>query len=250
VVPKKLAKANGGKPARVVPDVSLVGDPNTGMLVGQTQTFPDGTTKYSEYRLGGTSLSSPLMAGVMALADQQAGRHHGFANPALYAQYGTPAYRDTVAPDQPIAVVRNDYVNSVDVTDGIKTTLRTFHHPRASTPPRATTTSPASAARTGRGSSPRYRGGRPPATMADTGPRLGGPWPRGGRCWRWPPLSVRRRSRALVVHRAACGRRGPGRSWRRAARPPRVCGAARYSIIEERRAVAVAAEEAPARWRL
>jgi len=74
VVPKKLAKANGGKPARVVPDVSLVGDPNTGMLIGQTQTFPDGTTKYSEYRLGGTSLSSPLMAGVMALADQQAGR--------------------------------------------------------------------------------------------------------------------------------------------------------------------------------
>ncbi len=126
VVPKKLAKANGGKPARVVPDVSLVGDPQTGMLVGQTQTFPDGTTKYSEYRLGGTSLSSPLMAGVMALADQQAGHHHGFANPALYAQYGTSAYRDTVAPDQPIAVVRNDYVNSVDASDGTTTKLRTF----------------------------------------------------------------------------------------------------------------------------
>jgi subtilase family serine protease len=126
VVPKKLAKRNGGKPARVVPDVSLVGDPNTGMLIGQTQTFPDGTVKYSEYRLGGTSLSSPLMAGVMALADQHAGRHHGFANPALYAQYGTPAYRDTVAPDQPIAVVRNDFVNFVDDTDGVTTSLRTF----------------------------------------------------------------------------------------------------------------------------
>ena len=126
VVPKQLAKAHGGKPARVVPDVSLVGDPKTGMLVGQTQTFPDGTMKYSEYRIGGTSLASPLMAGVMALADQQAGRHHGFANPALYAQYGTPAYRDTVAPDQPIAVVRNDYLNSVDATGGIVTSLRTF----------------------------------------------------------------------------------------------------------------------------
>jgi subtilase family serine protease len=126
VVPTKLAKAQGGKPARVVPDVSLVGDPNTGMLVGQTQTFPDGTVKYSEYRIGGTSLSSPLMAGVMALADQQAGAPHGFANPALYAQYGTPAYRDTVAPDQPIAVVRNDYDNSVDDSDGITTSLRTF----------------------------------------------------------------------------------------------------------------------------
>jgi hypothetical protein len=31
-----------------------------------------------------------------------------------------------VAPDQPIAVVRNDYVNSVDASQGIKTTLRTF----------------------------------------------------------------------------------------------------------------------------
>jgi subtilase family serine protease len=125
VVPKKLAKAQGGKPARVVPDVSLVGDPNTGMLVGQTQTFPDGV-RYGEYRIGGTSLSSPLMAGVMALADQQAGMHHGFANPALYAQYGTPAYRDTVAPDQPIAVVRNDSVNGVDAGDRIATSLRTF----------------------------------------------------------------------------------------------------------------------------
>ena len=48
----------------------MVGDPNTGMLVGQTQTFPDGVVQYDEYRIGGTSLSSPLFAGVMALADQ------------------------------------------------------------------------------------------------------------------------------------------------------------------------------------
>ena len=51
----------------------MVGDPNTGFLVGQTQTFPEGVS-YDEYRIGGTSLSSPLFAGVMALADQQAGR--------------------------------------------------------------------------------------------------------------------------------------------------------------------------------
>ena len=126
VVPNQLAKANGGRPGRVVPDVSLVGDPQTGMLVGQTQTFPDGTVKYSEYRLGGTSLSSPLMAGVMALADQRAGRRHGFANPALYGRYGTSAFRDVVAPAAPIAVVRNDFVNSVDASQGTTTKLRTF----------------------------------------------------------------------------------------------------------------------------
>jgi subtilase family serine protease len=127
VVPKKLANANHGKGGgRVVPDVSLVGDPQTGMLVGQTQTFPDGTVKYSEYRLGGTSLSSPLMAGVMALADQRAGGRHGFANPALYGRYATTAYRDVVAPLAPIAVVRNDFVNTVDPSEGTTTKLRTF----------------------------------------------------------------------------------------------------------------------------
>src|SRR5690348_14702204 len=57
--------ASGG---RTIPDVSMVGDPNTGFLVGQTQTFSTGV-KYDEYRIGGTSLSSPLFAGLMAVAD-------------------------------------------------------------------------------------------------------------------------------------------------------------------------------------
>jgi subtilase family serine protease len=84
------------------------------------------TVRYSEYRLGGTSLSSPLMAGVMALADQRAGRRRGFANPALYGRYGTAACRDVVAPLAPIAVVRNDFVNGVDPSEWTTTKLRTF----------------------------------------------------------------------------------------------------------------------------
>ena len=63
VVPGSIATTYGGAAMRVVPDVSALGDPNTGMLVGQTQTFPDGSVKYSEFRIGGTSLSSPLLAG-------------------------------------------------------------------------------------------------------------------------------------------------------------------------------------------
>ena len=54
------------------------------MLVGQTQTFPEGV-HYDEYRIGGTSLSSPLFAGVVALSDDLFGYHHGFINPRLYA---------------------------------------------------------------------------------------------------------------------------------------------------------------------
>jgi len=125
VVPKALATRYSSTPARVVPDVSALGDPNTGMLVGQTQTFPDGTVKYDEYRIGGTSLASPLFAGIMAIADQAAGRPHGFANPALYKLYGSKALYDP-KPKTGVGVVRNDYVNSVDATDGITTTLRSI----------------------------------------------------------------------------------------------------------------------------
>ncbi len=123
VVPAALAQKYGGA-GRVVPDISMDGDPNSGMLVGETQTFPDGSVRYGEYRIGGTSLSSPLFAGYMAVADQRAGFHHGFVNPALYRLSGGDAIRDIRPSRVPIAVVRNDYVNGVDASAGVSTTLR------------------------------------------------------------------------------------------------------------------------------
>ena len=125
VVPARLANRFSSTAGRVVPDVSAIGDPNTGFLVGQTQTFPDKSVKYSEYRIGGTSLASPVFAGIMAIADQVSGRAHGFANPALYSLYGTKAYYDPQSL-QGVGVVRVDYVNSVDDKDGLRTTLRTL----------------------------------------------------------------------------------------------------------------------------
>jgi subtilase family serine protease len=124
VVPNALATAHGlrSQPMRVVPDVSMLGDPNTGFRVGQTQTFSDGAY-YDEYRIGGTSLSSPLMAGVMALAQQRAGAPIGFANPALYA-LGAAALHDVVQPATTQAVARVDYINSQDASGGLRTTLR------------------------------------------------------------------------------------------------------------------------------
>jgi subtilase family serine protease len=127
VVPNSIATSNGGTfKGRAVPDVGIVGDPNTGFLVGQTQTFPDGSVRYSEFRLGGTSLSSPLFAGIMALADQAAGHAHGFANPALYAKAGTSAYRDIVQPVNHLAVARVDFTNTVDPSAGYIYSLRTL----------------------------------------------------------------------------------------------------------------------------
>ena len=125
VVPTSLSDRYGGH-GRVVPDISMDGDPTTGLAVGQTQTFPNGKERYAEARYGGTSLSSPLLAGVMALADQQAGFAHGFANPALYALNGTVAYRDVLPPPTRIAAVRRDFVNGVNASKGTTLSLRTL----------------------------------------------------------------------------------------------------------------------------
>jgi subtilase family serine protease len=124
VVPSAISGYFGGS-GRAVPDVAMVGDPNSGMLEGQTQTFPDGSVQYGEYRIGGTSLSSPLFAGLMALADQAAGHPHGFANPALYAAAAFAGYHDIVNPPSTVAVVRVDFNNSVDASGGTSTSLRT-----------------------------------------------------------------------------------------------------------------------------
>jgi subtilase family serine protease len=128
VVPAALAnrwKSQTGMSGRVLPDVSAVGDPTTGMLVGQTQTFSDGAY-YDEYRIGGTSLSSPLMAGVMAVAQQRAGRTIGFANPALYA-IPAAAYHDVVDPAAKVAAIRSDYANGENAADGMLFTVRTMN---------------------------------------------------------------------------------------------------------------------------
>jgi subtilase family serine protease len=127
VVPGGIANYFGS-PGRAVPDVGMLADPQTGMLVGQTQTFSDGTY-YDEYRIGGTSLASPLFAGTMALADQKAGRAHGFANPALYRAAGTGAYHDVSGNPLAAGVVRVDYANSENASDGLLTSLRWLNYP-------------------------------------------------------------------------------------------------------------------------
>ena len=127
VVPASLSQYFGSTKARTVPDVAAIADPNTGFLVGQTQEFPDGTDKYAEYRIGGTSLSSPVMAGLEALADQASGHPHGFANPALYDLAGSRALHDVVSPPKLLADVRVDYANGVDASGGLLTSLRTLN---------------------------------------------------------------------------------------------------------------------------
>jgi subtilase family serine protease len=126
VVPRALAHEWGGA-NRVVPDVALDGDPNTGFRFGQTVTFPNGDVRYAEYRFGGTSLSTPLFAGIEALAIQKGGERLGLLNPALYGLAGPRAFRDIVDPPRTIAVVRTGFNNGIDPRRGRTYYLRTMN---------------------------------------------------------------------------------------------------------------------------
>ena len=135
VVPKALAlrnqALNGPVPYRVVPDISMDGDPQTGFLIGLTQTFPGGTS-YGQFKEGGTSLSSPLLAGVIADADQAAGTPLGFLNPILYKAWtATPtAYYDVTRPASfhSAAVIRVDYANAVNAAGGFVMSMRPLNY--------------------------------------------------------------------------------------------------------------------------
>jgi subtilase family serine protease len=135
VVPDSLAislpnGATATQPMRVVPDVAALGDPNTGFEIGQTTRQPDGTTfAFSLSRIGGTSVACPTFAGIEADAQQAAGHPLGFANPAIYQRYNTPAFRDVT--DHPLgpghlAEVRNNYTNPATKALPLVTSLRTL----------------------------------------------------------------------------------------------------------------------------
>jgi subtilase family serine protease len=135
VVPAALALRNqnlfGPTPLRVVPDISMDADAQTGMLIGLTETFPNGV-RYGQFKEGGTSLASPLLAGVIADADQAAGGSIGFLNPTLYSvsTHHPTAFNDIVPPAHPntSAVIRVDFANTVNKTNGFLVSLRVLDY--------------------------------------------------------------------------------------------------------------------------
>ncbi|MFI5270019.1 MAG: S8 family serine peptidase, partial [Chloroflexota bacterium] len=91
-LPQSDQQILGGQ--RGVPDVAAAADPSTGLAI-----FYAGQWTLA----GGTSAAAPLWSGVMAIADQVAGRPLGYINPSLYkiaasSQY-TSAFRDVTAGD-------------------------------------------------------------------------------------------------------------------------------------------------------
>jgi subtilase family serine protease len=82
-----------GSPCREVPDISANGDPQTGYgeyCTGNPATnsfcaeFSAGLSPAGWFNVGGTSLSSPLWAGIIADRDSYQGHRSGNINPLLY----------------------------------------------------------------------------------------------------------------------------------------------------------------------
>jgi subtilase family serine protease len=117
VVPASLSGRNTGDTGeanRVIPDISAEADPSTGFLIGLTETFPDGTVGYNQPRYGGTSLASPIFAGIVADAIGEAGTSFGFLNPTIYSlDLNQPsAIVDILAPPSPQGIYRRDYAST------------------------------------------------------------------------------------------------------------------------------------------
>jgi subtilase family serine protease len=122
---------------RVVPDVSALADPSTGVLIGETGLQPNGKTyAFSLSRIGGTSVASPAFAGIEADAQQAAGVDLGFANPLIYFldrhdRYSSPSPAFNDVTDHPLgpgylAEVRNNYTNPYTKQGPLLTYLRTL----------------------------------------------------------------------------------------------------------------------------
>jgi subtilase family serine protease len=134
VVPRSLSTnlpdgTTAKQPMRTIPDISAVGDSGTGIRYPEWNQRPDGSFGYTESRVGGTSLSCPVVAGLQALAQEAQGRQPiGFANPAIYLRAGKHVYHDVTDKPlgrDPVAYVRTNYTDPYAATGPLKYILVT-----------------------------------------------------------------------------------------------------------------------------
>jgi subtilase family serine protease len=85
--PSYQADVPGIGATRGVPDVAADASDRTGVAV----VFRNGAQDMVQSH-GGTSAAAPIWAALIALADQYAGRHLGFVNPAIYQIARSPRY--------------------------------------------------------------------------------------------------------------------------------------------------------------
>jgi subtilase family serine protease len=79
-----------------VPDLSASADPATAMAVGALRVVPGKKPVFFLTSGGGTSEATPLVAGMVAAAQQGMKTPFGFLNPVLYKLAGSRAFRDVL----------------------------------------------------------------------------------------------------------------------------------------------------------
>ena len=98
VVPASMSRVRVGKrvvTGRAVPDLAADGDPDSGILTGYIASGTDAHPgPYQTEANAGTSLAAPLVAGLVADAQQGERSAFGFINPLLYRLAGTRAFHD------------------------------------------------------------------------------------------------------------------------------------------------------------
>ncbi|MCU1591752.1 MAG: hypothetical protein JWP11_3008 [Frankiales bacterium] len=141
VVPPRLSHRADGTLGRAVPDVAVNGDAETGIVIGMTQRFPDGTDRYAERRHASDESATAVFAALVALANQAAGKNLGFLNPALYALHAKGGYRDIVPDGHLGGRVRTEYVDGATSAKGSRAVLKTFEVYESNPPARGYDTS-------------------------------------------------------------------------------------------------------------
>jgi hypothetical protein len=97
LVPAALSRVAGQTgPYRSIPDISADADPATAMAVGVLSSASGKKARYVLVSGGGTSEATPLIAGIVAAAQQGSKTPFGFLNPALYKLAGTKAPHDVL----------------------------------------------------------------------------------------------------------------------------------------------------------
>jgi subtilase family serine protease len=97
VIPAALSRLPGRSGQfRSVPDISASGDPATAMAVGVLSTQPGKKGRFYLTSGGGTSEATPLVAAMVAAAQQGMKKPFGFLNPVLYKLAGTSALHDAL----------------------------------------------------------------------------------------------------------------------------------------------------------
>jgi subtilase family serine protease len=96
VVPRALAKAPGNRPGlvRSEPDIAADADLFTGFSTGLLSFPKNKPPTFFKVPVGGTSMASPLVAGMIADAQQGQPTPLGFTDPTLYRLNGTRALHD------------------------------------------------------------------------------------------------------------------------------------------------------------